>query len=339
MATKKKLLQAAAGTAAAGGAALNVEDVFSTYLYTGNGQFTGDTQTITNGIDLAGEGGLVWSKARTQAYGSGLFDTERGATKYLVSDNTTSEITSATTLTSFNNDGFTLGLDSSWVINKTGVDYASWTFRKAPKFFDVVTYTGNATARTISHNLGSTPGTIIIKRTDGSEDWQVWHRSLDSNNNTRIFLNTTAAAASVGSPHWNSTAPTDSVFSLGTSNQVNRSGSTFVAYLFAHNDGDGEFGPDGDQDIIKCGSYDGNGTTNGPNIDLGFEPQWVIIKNIDAAGNWNMFDNMRGLSDGGNDMVIYSDLSNAEDNGNDYLKWTSQGFQLISTSPVLNDNN
>ena len=71
--------------------------------------------------------------------------------------------------------------------------------------------------------------------------------------------------------------------------------ASFVAYLFAHNDGDGEFGPDGDADIIKCGSYTGNGSANGPEIDLGFEPQWVLIKAQQSTGNWFMFDTMRGM--------------------------------------------
>ena len=69
--------------------------------------------------------------------------------------------------------------------------------------------------------------------------------------------------------HGGTTAPTSTDFTGGSNVDVNASGGTYVAYLFAHNDGDGEFGPDGDADIIKCGSYTGNGSTNGPEIDLG----------------------------------------------------------------------
>ena len=157
MATKKKLLQAAAGSA--GGAGLNVEDVFSTYLYTGN-----DTsQTITNGIDLDGEGGMTWLKTRDDTHSHYLFDTERGAGYYLNSDTAGAQAYHATAwVTGFNSDGFDIGY--SVAINDDANDHASWTFRKAPKFFDVVTYTGNGTAgRAISHNLGSVPGMIIIK--------------------------------------------------------------------------------------------------------------------------------------------------------------------------------
>jgi hypothetical protein len=333
MAKLAKLLQAAAG--AGGGAALNVEDVFSTYLYTGNGS----SQTITNGIDLDGEGGAVWLKCRDVARDHTLQDTERGANKTLIPNSTYLEETKTDRISSFNSNGFTVSNAS--VVNGNGNDYASWTFRKAPKFFDVVTYTGNGTnGRSIAHNLDSEVGCIIVKDTSSTRNWAVYHRGIDVSDSGHyaLYLNTDNSKIN-SDTFWNDTAPTSTHFTTGGGSFTNGSGKTYVAYLFAHNDSDGEFGPDGDADIIKCGSYTGNGTTNGPNIDLGFEPQWVIIKNIDAAGDWNMFDNMRGLSDGGNDMVLYADLSNAEDNGNDYLKWTSQGFQLISTSPVLNDNN
>jgi hypothetical protein len=132
----KKLLQAAAGNA---GESLYVEDVFSTYLYTGNGS----TQTITNGIDLDGEGGLVWIKSLPDTYGHRLIDTERGVLKVLESYDTTAEATQAGSLTAFNSNGFSVG--NAGHTNFSGNSFASWTFRKAEKFFDVVTYTGDGT--------------------------------------------------------------------------------------------------------------------------------------------------------------------------------------------------
>jgi len=271
----QKIIQAAAGNAGAGG--LNVEEVFSTYLYEGNGS----TQTITNGIDLDGEGGLVWIKNRTQDDSHILTDTERGATEILASDTTAAEATDADTLTAFNSGGFAIGADAK--VNTSTEDYVSWTFRKAPKFFDVVTYTGNGTARTISHNLGSAPGCIIIKDLSAADNWYTFHRG----DNTAKYLKlNTNDSTTVDFTIWNNTAPTDSVFSIGASGNTNRSGRNYVAYLFAHNDGDGEFGEDADQDIIKCGSYSGSNQT----IDLGFEPQFIIVKRTDASENWMMFD-------------------------------------------------
>jgi len=291
MATKKKLLQAAAGSA--GGAGLDVDEVFSTYLYTGDST---SPRTITNGIDLSGEGGLVWFKSRTTTTFHGLFDTERGATKRLRSDSTNAEDTLASDLTAFNSDGFTLG--NGGTTNTSPREYASWTWRKAPKFFDVVTYTGNGVAgRTVSHNLGSVPGMIIVKSTSNAESWYVYHRGVDATAPEDYFLELEKTAARTNAAYaWNDTAPTSTEFTVGAVNDTNQNGATFVAYLFAHNDGDGEFGPDSDQDIIKCGSYTSGNTDGSPEVDLGFEPQWVMIKSTTNSDPWVMIDTMRGFS-------------------------------------------
>lgn len=276
----KKLM----GTTAAGGGFTAIEDVFSTYLYAGNGS----TQTITNGIDLAGEGGLVWFKDRTLAVNNRVFDTERGYQFSLITNGTGAQSNHGSTgLTGFNSDGFGLG---SAVANASGSNYASWTFRKAPRFFDVVTYTGDGTSsRSISHSLGSAPGVIIVKRTDFAANWMVWHRNLGSSE--FMNLNTTGAAVA-NSVGFGTNGNTDATFGVGAF--LNGSGETYVAYLFAHNDGDGGFGPDGDADIIKCGSFtsDGSGLAT---VDVGFEPQWVLYKGSTAATNWSIADSMRGF--------------------------------------------
>ncbi len=300
MATKKKLLQAAAG--AAGGDALNIEDVFSTYLYTGN-----DTSTaIDNGVDLAGEGGLVWVKARSTAVEHVLYDTERGALKLLQSNSTAAELTQSTGLSSFNSNGFTTGTNGN--INGSPHTYASWTFRKAPKFFDVVTYTGAGSSNVVSHNLNSTPACILIKRTKTVASWMVYHKSLTNPSNYYLSLNLTNAEANWGST-WITVS--DTSFTLnGTHGLYNGSGDTYVAYLFAHNDGDGEFGTNADQDIIKCGSYTGNAGTQ--SIDVGFEPHGRIIKNTDGVTDWSIVDAMRGMPVGENAKRLMANNANAE---------------------------
>ena len=310
-----KALIAAAGNAAP----LYVDDVFSTWLYTGNGS----TQTITNGIDLDGKGGLTWFKSRSAATDHQLFDTVRGATKELISNSTAAEATDADTLTAFNANGFSLGADAN--INTSSATYASWTFRKAPKFFDVVTYTGTGSNRTIAHDLGVAPGMIIVKRTDTTGDWQVYHRSLTSAA-YKLVLNTTAAQAS-DSTAWNSTAPTDAVFSVGTNATVNASGGTYVAYLFAHDTrGDG---------IIQCGSYTGNGSATGPAVTLGWEPQWLLVKNASGTVDWNLIDNMRGFTVGGTDAELNPNLSSAESTGT-FVTPTATGFQINTTDAGYN---
>jgi len=337
MSVAKLLLQAAAGNA--GGASLDITDVFSTYLYTGNDS----TQAINNGIDLDGEGGMVWLARRASGAGGGIYDTERGIRKYVETYGTGAQSTSGAEagLYVFNSNGFTLG--SSWnTENYSGYNYVSWTFRKAAKFFDVVTYTGNGVAgREIAHNLGSVPGCIIVKRTSGADNWTVFHRGMDSTapEDYVAFLNTTEARSD--QDLFYDTAPTDSVFYLGDNIKLNGNGSTYVAYLFAHNDGDGEFGPDGDADIIKCGSYTGNGSSNGPEIDLGFEPQWIMVKNAGNTGGWVISDVMRGFDVTDTQNLLANDTASETSAGIGHLlhQPTPTGFKLLSGSASSNQNN
>jgi hypothetical protein len=276
-----------------------IEDVFSTWLYTGNGS----TQTITNGIDLSTKGGLVWIKSRSAGYGHYIFDTNRGALNRLASNGTGAQSSISNSLTSFLSNGFSLGSEVG--VNESPGNYASWTFRKQPKFFDVVTYTGNGTAgRTISHSLGSVPGCIIIKKTSDTENWGVYHRSLG--NTQSLALNLTNAA---GAGFWNSTTPTSTVFTVGNQGQVNDNGQTYVAYLFAHNAGG--FGLTGTDNVISCGSFttDGSGIAT---VTLGYEPQWVLIKNSGGADQWFLMDSMRGFTTDRTDAVVYPNTAGAE---------------------------
>lgn len=319
MATKKKLLQAAAGSA--GGAALNVEEVFSTYLFDGNGGSS--TISINNGIDLSGEGGLVWTKTRDDAYHHMLNDTERGVNSTLYSSATSAESTNTNLFSSFNSDGFTLGVSNNSVYSSNSS--ASWTFRKAPKFFDVVTFTGTGSAQTISHNLGSVPGMIMVKRTNSTAEWRVYHSSLGY---TKYLALHNSDAATTDASNWQAT-PTSSVFSVGSDSEINASGSSYVAYLFAHNNGDGDFGPTGDQDIIKCGGWSSSGSQT---VNLGFEPQWIMIKPSSTTANWAIYDVMRGQVVGGTAQELYPNLNNAEGSGGLFAKVspTPTGFSVTS---------
>ena len=221
-----KALTAAAGNA--GGGALYVEDVFSTFLYTGNGS----TQTITNGIDLDGEGGLVWIKRRDSSGNNYVFDSAQSAfVEYLVT-NATSSSASSTPPNWITASATGFDIDPNWgtALNGTGQDMASWTFRKAEKFFDVVTYTGTDSAGlTIPHNLGSAPAVMFVKSASQSSNWYVYH--ISTGNEGVLLLNTTNSVFTGQSDAWNSTTPTDSNFQLGNAVAVNTSGQTYVAYL------------------------------------------------------------------------------------------------------------
>jgi hypothetical protein len=274
----KLMMQAAAG---AGGGGIPVEEAFSTTLYTGNGS----TQTITNGIDLAGEGGLVWTKNRGSTTDHIAFDSERGSFTQLLRPNLTNEsfdLAGAGYITSVSSTGYSVGNSSATnAINKSGINYASWTFRKAPRFFDVVTWTGDSNANTvISHSLDSVPGFIITKRLQEG-GWGVFHRSLGTGK--YLNLNATFAASTDANffPEVTSTG-----FRPGSDNDVNGSGNTYVAYLFAHD----PLGPSGDDGLIACGSY--NNPSNNTFVNVGFEPQFLILKKTSADAPWYMFDNM-----------------------------------------------
>jgi len=325
MPSNKKLLQAAAGNA---GESLYVEDVFSTYLYTGNNS----TQTITNGIDLDGEGGMVWLKDRGAAQNHHLYDTERGVQKAIFSNLNFAEITWSNALSSFNSTGFSIGDNNQ--INVNTNDYASWSFRKAEKFFDVVTFEAPSSPDTnyrISHNLGSAPGTILLKNVDSAYQWYVYHRS--EGRDKYLVLNSTSASAS-STGIWGTADPTSTDFGVNANDTGTRSvdvgSGTYIAYLFAHDAGG--FGDD-DESIIKCGSYTGNGSnTNGPVVDLGFEPQWLLVKSSSSAYDWMLVDVMRG-------MPAYDEFSNTLRANTNVAESASHRFNPSATGFQVNDDN
>ena len=539
-----------------------VDDLFSTYLYEGtatsNATNNATTKTITNGIDLAGEGGMVWIKGRTTSHGQEIFDTHRGILKDIRADRNNGEETLASSLTAFNSNGF--GVGDRLSVNENDDDHVSWTFRKAKGFFDVVTYTGTGSARTVAHNLGSVPGCIMVKRTDAADNWVVYHRGMSDqlgNNPGHYYLYLDDTNPSMGgSSRFNNTAATSTEFSVGTDGGLNDNGGTYVAYVFAGGestaatarsvdfDGSGDyldipnssdfsfgsgnftvegwfklnaldsaqsiigvwdyannqrswnvevtsanklvfsvsadgtngqdalggtlinkgvwthfaavrdgntlksfingtqvttssftgslydntndklyigmlngaanitngqisnirvvkgtavytssfrpptspltnitntkllccnnssttgstvtpgtitangdptassnspfddptgfkFGVAGNQNVIKCGSYVGNGSTTGPEINLGFEPQWILLKNASSASGWRLFDSMRGIATGGNAQLLYPNGTDAESSTSQKIDLTSTGFRLTSTSEYTNEN-
>ncbi len=321
------------------GASLDVDDVFSTFVYDGNSS----TQTITNNIDLSNEGGLVWIKSRSDSQSHELVDTVRGNTKFIRTNSTTANRTSSSgDVTAFTSSGFSLGASSTAGVNNSSNEYVSWTWRKAPKYFDIVTYTGDNTAgRTISHSLESVPGMIWVKRTDSSEDWSVWHRNLHTNSSgetTRFLkLNSTAGAFPSSSDSSSSAtsdvqAASSTTFTVGNDSRVNGSSATYVAYIFAHHNSNGGFGPSANQDIINCGSYTGAGSTD-VDVNIGFEPQWLLIKRTSSDGaNWVVVDSIRGVVTGDDDAHFLANLSNSEDNSSDFLEFTPTGFRITGSS-------
>ena len=313
-----------------------IEDVFSTYLYTGDGS---SAQNINNGIDLAGKGGMVWVKSRSNATKNVLVDTNRFVSssniQNLFSDSTAAASASANEFGSFNSNGFSIPYNTTAGWTNFGTrTFCSWTWRKQPKFFDVVPYTGNgAAARAISHNLGSTPGCMIVKRTDAVGDWRVYHRGCSTDNG--LVLNDTAAQTT-SAIYWfgnevNVIPPTSTQFTVNAG-FTNTNGGTYVAYLFAHDAGG--FGLTGTDNVISCGSYTTDGSGNAT-INLGYEPQWLLVKNTSAPASWIVVDNMRGFGSATDSTNrLNPNTSGAEITGSTPYYVTSTGFTADSGPSV-----
>ena len=306
-------------------------------LYTGNGS----TQTIS-GLNFSPD--LVWIKPRSAAYDHIAYDTVRGVLKPLFPNLTNAESPNfVDSLTAFNSDGYTLGNQAQ--INQSGVTFASWCWdagsstvtntdgsitsqvRANPSAgFSVVTYTGTGSVSTIGHGLGVEPSFILIKsRSNAGTNWAVYHQSIGATH--YMYLNTTAAAAAA-SVIWNNTAPSSSVFTVGTNTGVNQNTYTYVAYCFAPVAGYSAFG-----------SYVGNGNADGPFVYTGFRPRYVLIRSTSGARDWMIKDALRAASYNPQDGNLYANQNFAEDvTASVYIDLLSNGFKLRGTYASINAN-
>ena len=318
-------------------------DYFNTKLYTGNG---------SSGHAITGVGfqpDLVWIKPRDQAYNHRLFDVVRGAGKKISSDTNSAEATDTNEQTSFNSDGFTIGSDAG--TNANTKTYASWNWKAGTSVsgdttgsgtlktytgsvnttsgFSIIKYTGNGTAgHTIPHHLGVAPSAIFVKKLNELGDWSNYHSVLGNAGYMR--LNNTNAFATA-STYWNNTSPTSSVFTTGTTGNINGSGSTYIAICFADVQG-----------YSKIGSYIGNGNADGTFVYTGFKPAFILRKRTDTTGAWLIQDNKR---DGINravanslptdQNVLRANDSSAEEFNNE-LDILSNGFKLRATDAFGN---
>ena len=311
-------------------------DHFNTVLWDGNNNST--THTVGFQPDF------TWIKQREDdGYSHMLFDAIRGATKYISSNEQNAEATDSQTLTAFTGTGFTVG--TSNLVNRSGDTYVGWNWKagtgqgsantdgsinttytsvNTTAGISICQYTGTGSNGTIGHGLGAVPKFIMIKETNqGGRSWRVYHKDLG--NTQLMYLNTNGAPSS-DTTAWNSTTPTSSVFSVGTSGGVNASGSTYIAYVFAEKNG-----------FSKFSMFTANNNADGTFIYTGFKPSLFIAKRA-STGNWHMYDNKR---DGYNqqnwrlaaDNGAVEDLSSAN-----YIDIVSNGIKIRSNGNSLNNH-
>jgi len=283
------------------------EILFAVTSYTGNG----GTQSIVTGQNQAA-GGLVWGKGVDTTYNHALFDTNRGAYRMLRSDTTIGEDFEGGSLTSFNSNGFSLAGQA--YMNENTASQIAFSWLEQAGYMDVVTYTGNASNRTISHNLATVaPSLMIIKGRSVAENWIIYHASLG--NTSYAVLNSTSAALTSQPTIWNNTTPTSSVFSLGTASHVNQSGQTYVAYLFAEKAGKSKFG-----------MVSGNGSARTIS-GFGFRPKLMLYKDVTtSAYGWFMLYEQSG--------TLYELQANGTDARSTSTIWTftNDGFTLTGAA-------
>ena len=311
---------------------------FQTTLYTGNG----GTQTITNGGNSDLKPDFVWGKSRNggSEYHQ-LYDIVRGVTKVIFSTTEDAEETKATGLTAFNSDGFSVGADDG--LNKNNSTQVAWQWKAGTSFtndasgtsigtidsagsvnqdagFSIVKWVATGSNATIKHGLSTAPSMIILKTTSVQKNWVVGHDGIGWGKN--LWLNG-GDAVNTGSTYWNNTAPTNSVFSVGTAGDTNDSGETIIGYCFSEKQG-----------YSKFGSHTGNGNADGTFIYTGFKPAFVLIKRTDGEAYWVIIDNKRDPFNVSGHR-LFPNRSDAETDETD-IDFTAQGFKIRTTSATYN---
>jgi hypothetical protein len=309
-------------------------------LYTGTGA---GSLTVTNAGQFKPD--LVWAKSRnTASQNNVLVDSVRGAS-IVLSSNLTDAEQALSSINPFNSNGFNANgtVANGYAQNVSGYTYVGWQWQagqgttssgtgtggitsvtqsvNTTAGFSIVTYTGSGSNGTVTHGLGVAPKMIIVKRrNNGTDNWRVYHASIGAGN--ILSLNATNASAS-SSATWNNTAPTSTVFSVGTESNTNASGSTIVAYCWAEIAG-----------FSKFDSYTGNGSADGPFVYTGFRPKFLMFKRTDTTSGWYIHDSSRNTSNVVN-LRLLPNTTDAEATVTT-LDFLSNGFKLRTSDADRN---
>jgi hypothetical protein len=317
---------------------------FSTVTYTGNDGI--------QDIDVGFKPGLVWLKNRNNSSDSthehSLFDNLRGAFR-VRSNSGSPENDYASHYGGINDNGFQV--KNGLALNDADGTYVAWAWKaddneptintegsidslvsaNANAGFSIVKYTGNGTNNaTVGHGLSAAPEMIIIKNLDGTYAWVVYNSTLGA---TKYLHLEATDAQQTTSLFFNDTNPSSTVFTLGTHAAVNESGYEMIAYCFHSVAG-----------YSKIGSYSGNGGSNSI-TGLGFQPDFLLIKDSTSTGSWFMYDSLRTVSVGDNAGTanarpyILANGSGKENGVTSYnVNLDSGGFSMNTSSSELNSS-
>jgi len=321
------------GAAGAASDPTYVDDVFSTALYTGNAS----SNTVPSGLDFTEGSWLSWIKLRNGSDSHFLSDsTQKTGVCFdsFASDRTYGKQTQETTgINAVGASSYSIQ-GSNAQVNGNTKKYVSWNFKAAPGFFDIVgPWTGNGsgsgTTRTFSHNLGSTPALIIFKKTSHTDNWFVFHKDQTSSS-YYLMLDQTVGESNAGTSLWSAT---DTTLTIADDLNLNILNQTSIAYLFASDDA--QFGTDGDESIIKCGKFE---AVPGTAVNLGFEPQFLLVKTIDSTRGWFLIDNMRGVgaTTNSNSEYLFANTAGSDDD-NRSIFITPTGFEVATSTSFANN--
>ena len=309
-------------------------------LYQNTVLWTGDASTGRSITGVGFQPDWVWVKNRDDGTRWHiLVDAVRGSSKIVYSNETSAGGTDTNQVESFDADGFSVGSDSN--VNKSGDDIVGWNWKangagslnevgsidstvsvNTTSGFSIVTWVATGAASTIGHGLGVVPKMIIPKSTTSVDGWYLYNAGVATDPETDYMLLNTTAAAVDGSTLWNDTAPTSSVFTVGTGFNV---GNTYVAYCFADVQG-----------YSKFGSYTGNGDSDGPFVYTGFKPTYVTIKWSSGVGDWVTADTKRSPFNLTN-KTLYPNDDAAEYTGYG-IDILSNGFKMRTTDTNFNSS-
>jgi len=316
---------------------------FNTKLYSGDG----GTQSVT-GVGFQPD--WTWLKSRSAGYNHRLFNAVRGAGKNTASNLNDAEQTVDEGVTAFNTDGFSVKQGGVLETNNSSHTYVSWNWKangqgsantdgsinttytsvNTTAGFSISTYTGTGSNATVGHGLGAKPDLMIVKNLGATENWMVYHKELDTSapEDYYVLLNSNAGRVNEATV-WNDTAPTSSVFSIGTHAATNQSGNAHIAYCFTEKTG-----------YSKFGLYTANNNADGPFIYLGFKPAFVIFKILGSSGNFHMYDNKRTTSNTSTSpwrLRAETTAVEAQDT-NDKIDFVSNGIKIKSNGVSINNH-